>query len=561
MNSSAEDLKVMSRAARQNELLFWLDHVWVACGILFILSVLMRLVDLGQLARFDELYTLLAARGWMSDGVPRIAEGVYDRAELYTIFIAWWLKLFGDSLIVARLPSVLFGSLLVVVVFLWTNAVAGRMAAWIGGLLVALASISVEMSQYARFYALHALTFWLGATGVYALTTGLLTGTFRRLAVIAGTILSLLCALYLQALTLVGGVGLIVWAAAVALLPLPARRHVWRVWGVLGALALAIGLVAAIVLASDVVRSLLERYLETPLTVIHHRGEFWFYHLHLIERYPTFWPIFPFLALIAVAARPRPSLFAICVFGTAFALLSFAGQKSWRYLYFALPFLFVVWAIALASLWQSLWNTIRAAIDRVLAEFAPGLRPLLGWGLVAGSLAFLLLANGSTARTFLRPLGIHLGEGFSADWPAAVDQLQPAVRDAEMVLTSHELHMLHYLGRADIVVSKERLAEFADTEFARDPRTGLPVVSGPQSLALILDCYPSGVLVTDTIKGWRAPTVIDDASADLIVSRMGPIELPSRSKLMAFQWRTPTAAEPSAACAAIPGHEAGNIKR
>ena len=38
---------------------------------------------------------------------------------------------------------------------------------------------------------------------------------------------------------------------------------------------------------------MLERYLETPLTVIQHRGDEWFYHLHLIERYPTLWPIFP----------------------------------------------------------------------------------------------------------------------------------------------------------------------------------------------------------------------------------------------------------------------------
>ena len=53
---------------------------------------------------------------------------------------------------------------------------------------------------------------------------------------------------------------------------------------------------------------------------------------------------------------------------------------------------------------------------------------------------------------------------------------------------------------------------------------------------------------------------IDDASADLIGSLMRPIELPSRSKLMAFQWRTPTAAEPRAACAAIPGYEADSIK-
>jgi hypothetical protein len=105
-------------------------------------------------------------------------------------------------------------------------------------------------------------------------------------------------------------------------------------------------------------------------------------------------------------------------------------------------------------------------------------------------------------------------------------------------------------GRADIVVSKERLGDFAGTEFARDPRTGLPVISRPQSLGLILDCYRNGVLVADTLKGWRAPTVIDEPTANLIVSRMTPLELPGGSKLMAFQWQTSVDDAPPAACAA-----------
>jgi hypothetical protein len=68
------------------------------------------------------------------------------------------------------------------------------------------------------------------------------------------------------------------------------------------------------------------------------------------------------------------------------------------------------------------------------------------------------------------------------------------------------------------------------------------------------------VLVTDTIKGWRAPTVIDDASAAVITSRMKPIELPAQSHLMAFQWQTPAADPPPSACARIPGYEAGTIE-
>ena len=253
---------------------------------------------------------------------------------------------------------------------------------------------------------------------------------------------------------------------------------------------------------------------------------------------------------------PKPSIFAICIFGVAFALVSFGSQKSLRYVFFALPFLFAVWAIALARVWAVLRDTVLAATDRMGGYLGPGWRRPLRWGLIAGSIVFLLLSNGSSSRTLLRPLGVHIGEGFSANWPIAVPQLEPWVQEADVVLTSHELHMLYYFGRADIVFSKARRADFAQTEFARDARTGLPVVSKPESLALILACYPDGVLVTDTIKGWREPTVIDGPTADLILERMRPIALPARSRLIAFHWHTAPAAPPPPACAAIPGFEA-----
>jgi hypothetical protein len=530
-----------------------LSSRWTACVFLFSLALLVRLVDIDQLARFDELYTLPAAQGWMNEGVPRIANGIYDRALLYTILVAQWLKLFGDNLVVARLPAVLFGSLLAVAVFWWTDVVAGRGAAWISGLFVALAELSIEMSQFARYYTLHALAFWLGAIGVYALATGELAGKGRQAAVAIGAALCLLLALHLQILTLIGGVGLGLWLAGFLLWRLLMNDRYRRYWP-----WFAFGVVVAPavvgVVFSDMIAATFTYYLRSPLNTVHHEGEIWFYHLHLIERYPTLWPIFPFLTIFAVAARPKPGIFAVIVFGVAFVLVSFGGQRTWRYLFFAMPFLFVIWGIALASIWHVLRDLVLSAIDRVVRPVAPNLRSLCCWTLLIGSFAFLLLANGGPARTVLRPLGVRLGEGFSAGWPQVIPQLQDLVRDADVVVTSHELHMLHYLGRADILLSKERLTEFSDTEFARDPRTGLPTVSQAQSLELILSCYGNGVIVTDTIKGWRAPTVIDEATSDFVVAHTEPIELPERAHIKAFRWDTPIAEASPTACAAIPGY-------
>ncbi len=499
------------------------------------LSILVRLPGLDQLPDFDELYTLPAATSMMTEGVPRIAGGVYERAIVYTTLLAEWFRVFGASLVAARLFSVLFGVLLVAAVFLWTDRVAGRVPAWIAALFVALDPLSIHVSQFARFYALYALLFWLAATGVYSVVAEQHRLALRA-AIAVGVVLCLALALHLQMLTLLGGIGLLIWTAGMVAWRF--RAH-WR-WIAAGAIASAVVVVAvAGLVLGETLQPLLQRYLETPLSVAQYRGQIWFYHIRLIERYPALWPVFPFLAIIAAAARPKATFFALAVFGTALALLSFGGPKNWRYLFFVLPFLFVVWGIALASLWGALRTVVMTATDRLLA-------PINGHGrapLLIGACLFLVFANGAPTWTLLHPLGITLGrDAHMADWPMVVDTLREPVAEADVVVTSHEVYVLHYFGRGDITLSKRRLAEFGDREFDRDPRTGMPTISTAASLDRLMSCHTNGLILIDEV-AWREPTMIDRETSDFILAHTEEIALPARSRVRAFQWRTPALAD------------------
>ena len=170
---------------------------------LFAFSVIIGFIDIDRPPHVDELYHVMAAKGWLTYGEPRIGDGLYDRAKLFTILVAGAIWMWGDNLVAARLPSVFAGSLLVVAVFLWTRTVAGSAAAWIAALLLCLSSLSFQLFLWARFYALHALVFWLGAIGTYAL----FEERFRlraKLGLALGAGLAFLLAFHLQFLTLVG---------------------------------------------------------------------------------------------------------------------------------------------------------------------------------------------------------------------------------------------------------------------------------------------------------------------------------------------------------------------
>ena len=527
----------------------------LACLLLLAGALLVRLINLGNPPEFDEMYTVLAAHGWLVDGVPRIGEGLYDRALAYTVLVAGFFDAFGESIVVARIPSVIAGSLLVVAVFLWTRSVAGSLAAWIAALFVALAPISIQVSQFARFYALQGLVFWLAAIGIYYIWA-------RRpklwlaipLAIACG--LGFLFALHLQILTAIGLVGILLWLAVAIGVPLllSLRERPLALWGTIALLVLLAVAVLAFAIVSGLLEELIRKYRFTPLHALAVRNQVWFYHLAMIERYASLWPIFPVAALLAVAVRPRVALFCLSVFVPGFLLLSFGGMKQFKYLAFLMPFLFVLWAIALARVFALLRTGLVWTTDLALQAVAPSLpRRPARYVMIAGCIGFLLLSNGAPARTLLLPFGIQLdAEAAPVDWAAARETLQPLVDDASIVLTNEELALLYYLGRYDVTVSGSRLSETEGrTEFSIDDRTGRPVVSTAELVARIMACYPGGLLLTNVSK-WRNPAQLDNEVADLIERHAQPVDVPRGSRIVAFTWGKTDLAPPPDGCASLP---------
>jgi hypothetical protein len=535
--------------------------LWLGIVLLLLVAVTVRLIDLDRLPVTDELYTALAARGWLEQGEPRIADGIYSRAQLYTLLLAGWFAAFGDSIVSARALSLVAGSLLVVAVFAWTRLVAGNLAAWTAGLLLALAPESVQISQFARFYAMHALVFWLAAIGAYSLVAGRLAPRVR-LWVALGTVLGFLLAIHLQILTLIGLVGLGLWLALAVAVPwLRSLSPQRRLTTLLVAAALSL-IVAGALLLSGVAGELLERYRWTPLWARAHQDEFWFYHVYFVERYPTFWSLTPLALLLALVHRPRPAIFCTCIFVVSFVLVSFGGMKDQRYLFFALPFLFVLWGIALAKAFSHLYPWLISAIDRVLRHLAPYLpgRPAR-WGLLAAGMAFLLAGNGAVVKGLMLLAGTHLivdegGLAMASDlhrtnWPMAEPALKPLVDEAAVVLTSRGMHFLYYVGDYDFAISKTLVAENNGEEFSVDERTGLPVVGAADSVGKILECYSDGVVVVEA-GHWRSPLFVTDEAADVIEAATEPIaEIPPQSQIKAFRWQHSPESQ-SERCSSLP---------
>lgn len=509
---------------------------WFAVLMLLAVAVTLRSMPLWEVARFDELYHVLAAEGWLATKEFRIGDGIYDRGSVFTLLTALSFKLFGVSLEAARLPSIIAGAALVPLVFLWTSRVAGNGAAWFAAGLLCIDPTAIAISHFARFYALQGLLVWLAAIGTYRLFTTR-NSAFSFVGIAVGSAACFLVALDLQVTSLTGLAGMLAWVGAMFVLPWLWSRPVPERLKWLGAGATVAIIGGFAVIYSGMAARLLDVYTGAELWTAGQKGIFWFYHWLFLKDYPLLWSLAPVAMIVSLAVRPLPSSFCISIFLASVLILSFGGSKGLRFVYFTLPFFFVFLGIAVQAVLPSLLKYLRT----IFAAACSGIHLRLSERVVAvlpgALLAIVVVATPPVSMTLAMISGlVDAPMTIKERWPEAASKLEPWLRNEPFILAGSELHVLHYLGRFDIALSKSRLGELEDpSEFSRDHRTGQPVISTAASLERILDCVSEGLIVS-TESYWGRGYEIDESMANLIERRTVRLDAPSG--IRAYHWKS-----------------------
>ncbi len=523
--------------------------LWPDLALVLAVTVGFRLLHLDAPPHFDEMYHVLAARGWLETGEFRIGEGVYDRVRLFTLIVAGAFAWLGESLVVARLPSVLFGTLWVVAVLLWTRALAGRWVALGAALFLAVYPGMVDIAQFARFYALHGLVFWLAAIGVYHLSS---PDTYREpspsarptlrpgtLAVLAGTGIALVLAYQLQVTSLIGGLALAAWILGSALVTAARPGPLARPALVAAAGMVVVGLAAIGVLTLDgTMEGLLSRFRSAPLWALEASQDPFWYHRFYQDTFGPAWIALPAAAGLAAWRFGRIGAFAVTLFLVPLVVHSFAGAKHERYLIYAFPFLALTWSMALVTIVPP----VHAWLRRTLGALAP---PRL-----ASGIALLLLLAAGAGAAYLTPVNYPIrrwvvpDEGWrpngEPDWAAASQVLVPLAERSEVVIVAGLPKALFFLGRGDIGLSASELSEIPSgpgpiAEFTIDHRTGRPYVSAPESFEQLRAAHPSGLVVIDGHQ-WNQPCCVTPATSEWIASHLTEVTLPPDWLLRAYRW-------------------------
>ena len=465
-----------------------------ALGCALLLAMAWRLID--HLPQYDELFHFLAARGIRDQGAPVIADGVYDRAEWFTWLVAVAIKTFGDSLVAARVPSLLASGGLLMLMTIWVTRRVDLLAGVAAAIVLCLLPATLDLAVFLRFYSLHALLVMGVSIALYEAAAPERT-LRQRIGLGVSAVALLILALHFQVTTLIA------FAAAAAGLGAVLRREYWKialrffsrhpVW-------IAAGAVVAVVGGSFAASQLgmLNEFLTAPLWGSPSASRPQYYLMELAREAPLLWPMFPVAALIALFfGNRRLTVFCVVVLLFALAVHSIAAAKTMRYVYDALPFLCVVWGCALSGLYAVLPGSTCSHPGSASRNVA---LPAL---LVAAIVLALSQEGQRVARTVFGkldtdPKAIYDGE---TAWSPAVPTLQPLLPSASRVVTSNAMKALYYFGRYDYDLNATIVPETqSGQEFGLDERTGRHAISTAQSIAQVLGMPGTTIVILEEMR-------------------------------------------------------------
>ena len=193
------------------------NRPWLAPLIAFLSALLLFSLNLDRPPYPDELHHVLAAQHLLETGRPLLAEGEYWRGILYTWAVAISYKVFGEGLASARIPSVLLVAFVAPILFAWVRREAGFVAALLTAVLFLSSPLTVEIAQFSRFYSLQMFSFLLGTLCFYYAVAGTLPALRRIiLGVLAAALLVL--AISAQLTSLFGILGAMSWALGIVVI-------------------------------------------------------------------------------------------------------------------------------------------------------------------------------------------------------------------------------------------------------------------------------------------------------------------------------------------------------
>lgn len=327
---------------------------------LCIIAFAFRIAFLDKLSFWiDESITVFAAKGLMENGVPVFPSGaIYQRSFVHVWMLAQTFKMLGVSEFSARLPSVLFGTLSVALLYYFAKSLGFKQAGLMAAIMIAFSPWAIWFSREARMYALFQFIylasiylFWLGLEGGFSSRTvgsSIKKWIFLILSgagFVIGAFVHELMVLFLAVLGLYVFIMYLSTASGTGLLPALGNRY-----GITTAAFTVSGFSALVLLVAlgkfPSQGQIAAEFVPDILT----RGSHFTLLKHFLMAYP-FLSVMAFIgSFVLIKAREKSGTLLLLSFWIPMATVMLVKVSRARYVYFAYPSFLLISAIGILFL-------------------------------------------------------------------------------------------------------------------------------------------------------------------------------------------------------------------
>lgn len=451
--------------------------------LLIVVGFYLRISNLGNLSFWaDELITTYAAIGIFEHGTPILPSGsIYTRSILNTSLIALSFKIFGVSEFSARIVSVVFGTLTILLVYLLGVKVANKRVGLLAAVLITFSVFEIVWSRQARMYAEFQFFYLLT---VYLFYSGMKNKDIRIL---------ILSAIAFYFAYLDQRESLTFFPVAIVYLIFSKRDMLKKRYFKYGSLAVFV-LALAYMAKSGIISLKNFVFAEAPLYA---QKPFYFYATGETKNLFILLCIGIIISIIllklGVLKCKSKDSYILLTFFIPFLIISIFYLKESRYALFIFPFLVICTSIVIdlyvvrniinEDVCERISNTVKLKI---------GLVRNIKFSILFMIVIFLFIQIASSMNAFHIPKEEHgsvYGVLYFSNWKKGCDYVEPRYVEGDKIMTTLPLATMYYCGKADYFL---RQFEYKGQGPVIDSYSG----------AITLNTYEYFMEIINNSKGW-----------------------------------------------------------
>lgn len=362
---------------------------WLLIGFI-IAGAYLRLANLGKDSLWeDEFLHVYAAKGILEAGKPILPSGeLYTRSIIYTYIVAFSFKLFGINEMAARLPSVLFGILMIPIIYYVVARFFNRNLGLISSFLIAFSPFCISWSRTCRMYSLLQPLYFFCAFSFYKAFEEANEVNKSTSPIEKARGYLFLCGIFF--------LSILVHDLSILFIPTIATycitmffvfllknniRFIFHSKYFTCVSAIALLTIAGVIFNMYFLKKdFLEFLKNAPPWSFEDAHNIHYYHWFLQNNYPVFTYFYPYIALIIILSWKRKGLYIANCFALPFlALSSLFVWKGERYLYFIFPFFLIIVAFFMEYMLFFSWSFARKTADSLFPHRAVRIKNKIGF--------------------------------------------------------------------------------------------------------------------------------------------------------------------------------------